>query len=71
MSFSTTHEQMLVMDEYNRIWEDFCTPHMARVTHDGVFFLQIEITMAKVLPYWKYFVKCFNSSFYNALYWWF
>ena len=55
MLFLTTHEQMLVVDEYNR---RFLYPSHGK-GHDGVYFLQIGVTMVKVLPYWKYFLKCF------------
>ena len=55
MLFSTTHEQMLVVDEYNRRF--LYRSHGKG--HDGVYFLQIGVTMVKVLPYWKYFLKCF------------
>ena len=47
MLFSATHEQMLVVDEYNR---RFLYPSHGK-GHDGVYFLQIGVTMVKVLPY--------------------
>ena len=47
MLFSTPHEQMLVVDEYNRRF--LYRSHGKG--HDGVYFLQIGVTMVKVLPY--------------------